>query len=342
MRLDIRRLAFAGMTIMLSHGLSFAAPSLRYNSWHIYWDSNKVDRAAKTYEKDLNILCVFAVHFNASGDLAPAFASLPNTLRDIRRNAPSAKIFLTAVNDVVDGKKTKLKDPNVVHSIVSDPAKTSDHIAALLNFADGFDGIDIDYENLDRRDREDFSNFIAKLADAAHKKKKLLSVVVEPKTTEVTWNGAGAMDWRAIAQSADLVKIMAYYLHYPGGDPGPVAPAPWTADIAKFALTQIPKEKLSVALVLNGVDWSDGDKGKIIDFDTAMDIVKTNRIRMEWDGPSQSPWFRYNDGSKNHVIWFENRRSLEEKVKQLQRLGITQIGLWRIGSGDAAFWDNLR
>ena len=39
-----------------------------------------------------------------------------------------------------------------------------------------------------------------------------------------------------------------------------------------------------------------------------------------------------------HLVWFEDKISLETKLKVLERLGLSHIGLWRLGTGDPDFW----
>ncbi len=58
------------------------------------------------------------------------------------------------------------------------------HIELILKEVEtyGYDGIDIDYEGMSCNKKEKFEEFIEKLADKLHARKKLLSVAVHPKT----------------------------------------------------------------------------------------------------------------------------------------------------------------
>src|SRR6185295_13574950 len=112
-----------------------------------YWDRPKVEAAADEYAENLDQICVFAVNFNEQGELVSGFNSLPNTIQKIKTlgEGQSAQLLLTSVNDVVLPKKSKIKDPDIVHEMLSDPEKRSRHIESLLKFSEGLSGIDIDY-----------------------------------------------------------------------------------------------------------------------------------------------------------------------------------------------------
>jgi spore germination protein YaaH len=58
------------------------------------------------------------------------------------------------------------------------------HIQAIIQEVEkyGYDGIDIDYEGMSCNKKEKFEEFIAKLSHELHKRNKLLSVAVHPKT----------------------------------------------------------------------------------------------------------------------------------------------------------------
>ena len=224
---------------------------------------------------------------------------LEKSLQILREQAPNKKILLTVVNDVLGHGNRKLKDPAIVHELLSDSVKTSTLVKRLISMAQPFDGLEIDFESLSTGDRDSFSRFIALLAGQLSQQGKSLSVVVEPKNKNVNRNGAGAMDWPALSKSADLIKVMAYYQHYPSGTPGPVATTQWVEEIVQFALTQIPKEKLIPVLVLNGTDWTNQAKGKPIDYQSAMMVAGKMKAKILRDLRQSIPLFLVSGGGRS-------------------------------------------
>ena len=115
-----------------------------------------------------------------------------------------------------------------------------------LAAAGGYDGIDLDYENLRASDRAAFTSFVQHLAGALHAQGKLLTVNVYAKTSEPgTWDGPQAQDWWAIGQAADQVRIMTYEYSWSTSPPGPIAPVNWVNDVIGYATSQIPPGKSS-------------------------------------------------------------------------------------------------
>ncbi|MDF3818791.1 glycosyl hydrolase family 18 protein [Leptospira sp. 96542] len=142
-----------------------------------------------------------------------------------------------------------------------------------------YDGIDIDYEGMSCDKKEKFEEFFALLAKEIHKKGKLISVAVHPKTPSPktkemnckglakpiqldfreNWRGPTTHDYAFLAKHADRVKIMAYELHprkYHNPGPGPQAPNVWLKDIISYAKKRVPTNKLYMAIPTYGYDWA--------------------------------------------------------------------------------------
>lgn len=140
-----------------------------------------------------------------------------------------------------------------------------------------YDGIDIDYEGMTCEKKTYFEKFIKKLADALHKKGKLLSAAVHPKTASKkvrektckgkkvktdfaeNWRGPLTHDYEFLGKHVDRLKIMAYELHprkYHNPGPGPQAPNVWLEDIIEYAVKRVPSQKLYMAIPTYGYDWA--------------------------------------------------------------------------------------
>src|SRR5581483_11877955 len=121
-------------------------------------------------------------------------------------------------------------DPDVARAIVSDGSvqtQTLDSLRWLINQY-GYDGINIDWENLYNRDRDLFSAFMSNVYARVHKEMGKQVTIALPSKTEEVYDGiAGPFDYAALAPNFDLAVLMTYDDHYAGGDAGPVAPIDW-------------------------------------------------------------------------------------------------------------------
>lgn len=308
----------------------------RLASWVVYWDVQRGTDMLAKHGNGLDQVSVFAAHFDGRHRLTPANPWVAEAPAGMPRTP--GRLLLTAVNDVVGDGEVRLKDPAAVHSAVSTPRDRARHVEELVALAAWADGVEIDYERIRSEDREAFSLFVHDLAEALHRRGKVLSVVVEPKTSDVRRDGAGAVDWGAVGRDADAVKVMAYFEHHEGGPPGPPASPAWVEEVARFALTQVPREKLWIALTVAGIDWPEGGRGRQLDYAR----IRTLPGRPRRHRRSGAQCLRYRDAEgRRHQVWFEDARSIDRKMEALERAGVTQVALWRLGVGDPALWRRL-
>jgi spore germination protein YaaH len=338
------------LALPIIFGLSFFFPApatmaneptpSRLESWVVYWDLPHSLEEASRLSSQLSGVGVFCYRFTSDGSLAPASPAVREAISKLNALSGNQRftIWVSVTNDFIRNQKTILKDASIVHEILTDPGRRSAHIQQLLAIADPVDTLEIDYENLWAKDHDAYSTFISELAQALHARSKHLAVVVQPKTNDLLRDEAGAVDWAAVAGSADFVKVMAYHYHHASGEPGPVAPPDWVAVLTRFALERIPPAKLAVVLTMSGFDWPSGATGKSVDYADAMRLAAARGVRVERDPGSSSPHFSYLENAVRHEVWFEDAQSLTRKMETLQQLGVSHIAFWRLGTGDPTFW----
>lgn len=327
---------------MMSVLATLAQAEVRYSAWAIYWDTAAVHADFQDYSSALSTVRLFACHFNESGDvISPSaeFMATPQAWKSPRAQG-RPKFYLTFVNDVIAASGNRLKDPGIVRTVLSTGQSRSKHIEQILTMSTAFDGVEIDYENLYAADRPNFSLFIKELATALHARKQRLSVVVEPKTEEVDYDGPGAADWARLAEYADEIAIMAYFRHHAGGAPGALAPSDWVSQIVQYALLKIPASKLTLAFYVDAIEWSPSG-GREIPWRVAEERRSVEKLRLVRPGPDRSVRYLSESGGVHREVWTEDAESLREKVGVVRRSGIESVSLWRLGSGDPRFWRGL-
>jgi spore germination protein len=320
--------------------LAKATPS--WESWVVSWDLERSTQAATRLGSSLSDIGLFAYHFTSDGHVIAATSALPEALAPLHKSSTRTQFWATLTNDRQSGGRVQLKDPAIMHTLLKKDARRVALIQELSAVARDVDGVEIDVENLWAKDRDAFSRFIGELAESLHAQKKLLAVVLQARTNDRIGDGAGAMDWGAIATAADRVKLMAYHFHHAGGEPGPVAPPAWVGQLARFAQKSIPSEKLSIVLTLTGFDWPKGGAGKSITYDDAISLSKRMGVSVDRDPATATPHFNYSDQGVLHTVWFEDANSLLWKISALETSKILRIAIWRLGTGDPAFWESLR
>jgi spore germination protein len=238
-------------------------------------------------------------------------------------------------------------DPAPVSAIIHDPARRAAHAAALVSevLAYGYDGIDIDYESLNGQDdREAFSSFVEELAAALHAEGRLLSVTVHPKTAEPgAWPGVQAHDWSRIGAAADRVRVMTYAYHYSTGGPGPIAPLFWMEEVAAFAASVMPPERVYLGIHFYGLDWGNGP-ATALEWEDVAERSATYRVSSRWEGAGAlgqaiaEPWFSYVAGGTEHQVWYADSRSVAARLQLVPRHRLGGIAVWRLGGEDPGNW----
>ncbi|WP_374944436.1 polysaccharide deacetylase family protein [Sphingomonas sp.] len=149
----------------------------------------------------------------------------------------------------------------------------------------------------------------------------------------------GNADWDlpAYARVADKVFLMAYDEHETGGEAGPIASRRWFAQSVARAARGIPAAKLVVAIGSYAYDWHDGG-GDALDVEEAWQAAADSGTKPMWDAASRNSGFAYEEGAARHVVWLLDAASAYDELAMLQRAGMRQVALWRLGSEDPGIW----
>jgi len=150
-------------------------------------------------------------------------------------------------------------DRDLVAHLLSDSIRRRHHLGCIVACvaAQQHPGVELDYEFLAPRLRDDFSLFVEELAAALHDCGKTLAVAVHAKRSEAgEESGSAAQDWHRIGIAADRIAVMTY--DFNPAHPGPIAPLAWTRDVLGFAISCMPATKILQGIPLYGYRWAAG------------------------------------------------------------------------------------
>jgi spore germination protein len=231
-------------------------------------------------------------------------------------------------------------DAQRVSLVVNDPARRTQHIQDILALIDanGYDGIDIDYESLNPADRDPFSLFIEELAAALHAEGKWLSIAVHAKTDDAgAWSGAAAQDWARLGAAVDAFKIMTYDFHNGASEAGPIAPLDWVDAVLSYAATVVPPEKTWMGIPVYGYNWT-GSAAQSLNWRKAMQLAEQQGAQPQRDPASGELWFSFSDGQ--HTVWFNDGETMAGRLALLaeKHPTVAGIAIWPLGGEDPANW----
>jgi spore germination protein len=62
----------------------------------------------------------------------------------------------------------------------------------------------------------------------------------------------------------------------------------------------------------------------------AVEIAREKRAEIFFDETAQAPYFNYTDASGEHIVWFENARSIKAKFELVKNYNLAGIGYWNL------------
>ncbi|NPV26107.1 MAG: hypothetical protein HPY81_01360 [Firmicutes bacterium] len=235
-----------------------------------------------------------------------------------------------------------LSDPEQLHILLNSPENRRRLIDNALKLVDkdGYQGINLDLEMVKAEDRDGLNLLVKEFRDQLKPRNLELSLALPPKNADTKW--FAAYDYTILGGLADRVVIMAHDLHWKGGPAGPIAPLAWVESVLQFAKTQIPSDKILLALGVYGYDWPERGTARSYTPAQLAELMCIYNVSPEWDSAAQSPYFTYRDSQEvNHTVWFEDDRSLRQKMNLPEQYGIAGISLWKLGNGFPEMWQAI-
>lgn len=225
--------------------------------------------------------------------------------------------------------------------VLKNPEKlANDLMVAVNNY--NLDGINIDLENLTYEDRHALTQLARLLKNKLAPKGKTVSIAVGSVDKPLTSGWKSAYDLKALGQIVDYVIIMAYDQHWQTSGPGPISGLDWVKKQLDYMVTEAPKDKLVLGLPFYGRIWTNGQNGGGIWYKDILKAAQDNKANIEYHQIYRVPFTKYTkaDGSIKE-IWFEDARSLQEKICLVNTYGLKGVAAWRLGQEDTSIWQNF-
>lgn len=208
----------------------------------------------------------------------------------------------------------------------------------------GYTGLDVDFEYIYPDDREAYNRFLRYASSMLHDNGYLLSTAVAPKTG-IDQRGLlyEAHDYEAHGIYADFVIIMTYEWGYLYGPPQAIAPINQVKRVLDYAVTVIPSNKILMGIPNYAYDWTlpfvQGRPARILSNPEAIELARTTGAEIQFDHTAESPFFYYYDSSgAQHVVWFEDPRSIRAKLFLVNRYQLGGVSYWTVGKSFLQNW----
>jgi spore germination protein len=245
--------------------------------------------------------------------------------------------LLPTVQNFADGKW----QGQVIANLLADTERADAHRRALVDLAlaEGWDGIDIDYEAMPPTAGPQFIDFLTALAADLDEHGLDLTVAV-PARADDEDPGTLAYSYQLLGTVADQVRVMTYDHSWSGSEAGPVAPLGWVASVIDYAVERVPTEKLMLGVPTYGYDWV-GTRGEVVGAADAVELAEEVGAEPVWDQTSGSWTFGYVRDGEQHTVWYEDARSLSAAQDLALEAGLRGVAIWQLGGEDPEVWPAL-
>ena len=202
------------------------------------------------------------------------------------------------------------------------------------------DGIYIDFEDMYRDDKDNFSRFLIELAPRLREIGMTLSVLLTAPDGSDTWSLC--YDRNLIGKVADYVVFMGYDENTGSSKTaGTVAGANWVElNIKKFLGQEgIDKDKIILAIPFYTRLWQETDGNLTSKVVNMKDVEIPNDAKVKWDENLKQTYIEYKRDNTVYKMWIEDEKSISAKLDLVQRYGLAGAGFWEKDREKENIWN---
>ncbi len=200
----------------------------------------------------------------------------------------------------------------------------------------GFDGINLDYENIKSAYAKDYLQFVRELSVACERNGIVLSTDnYKPEAYNRCYN------LKEQSKFVDYVIVMAYDEHYAGTDAGSVASLPFVKEAVEDTVQLVGKEHVIAGIPFYTRIWTTTDgntTSRAVGMQAAIDQLNSDGQVALWNDDCGQYVASYTVGSSTRQIWFEEEKSIEAKMQVIQQENTAGVACWKLGLEKSTVW----
>jgi peptidoglycan-N-acetylglucosamine deacetylase len=223
--------------------------------------------------------------------------------------------------------------PETVHRLLTSEARRRDFIAQIINVlkVNNFQGINIDFEEIQESSDEYLNTFMKELYTALHSNGYLLTQDIAPLNVDY--------NLQVLQKYNDYIFVMAYDHHYATSLPGPIADQPWVDTILRDLSNKVPPEKIILNIAAYGYDWPKGGEATDITYQEALTTAKESEGNVVFDSSTYNLHYTYyDDVDLEHEVHFTDAATCFNAIRNSEDYGLAGVAIWRLGGEDTRIW----
>jgi hypothetical protein len=215
----------------------------------------------------------------------------------------------------------------------------------------GFAGVNVDYQGVAAGQRNAFTGYLTRLAEALHARDLLLVVSVEtPTSVAGRWNSTG-QDWAAIGAVADAIYLQMPLAPDAYDDNGPAE------QLLRWAVRQVDRYKLTAMVSAGAVDALDDfyaeltneqalanfgelhfiEGGDEVEPETLLEVgLSGTASPIEWDMDALAYKYSYEQNGQTRQVWLGNEAAFSYRLRLGSRYHLRGVAVRGLGAVDEA------
>ncbi|PZD95755.1 glycosyl hydrolase [Paenibacillus sambharensis] len=240
-------------------------------------------------------------------------------------------------------------DPDLTTEALQSYTTRSSMAKQLLSYAKLYNlqGINIDFENVYTKDKENLVQFVREFTPLAHEQNLVVSIDVTPKSNSEMWSVF--LDRAALGQTVDFMMLMAYDEHW-GSSPvaGSVASLPWVERSVTRILEEdgVPPRKLLLGLPLYTRVWTETKQkdgtvkvtSKAIGMEAAEELIREKKLKPVFQPETGQNYVEYKEDGALNRIWLEDETSMAARIALVRKYDLGGVASWQRSFQKPAIW----
>ncbi|MEW9094240.1 MAG: glycosyl hydrolase family 18 protein [Clostridiaceae bacterium] len=301
--------------------------NIEISAWVAYWNGEQALEELPILIDNMSSVQAFGAIFDESDKITfpSKYKKILPKIKSIC-NEYNKKLYLTIVNDRInEDESITQKDSKMLKRILLSKEKRDAHISEIVGHAKqgGYNGVEIDYEKIDKDTLDSFSIFIKELYSQLKVEGIELRIILEPNIK---------LDKINLPEGPNYL-IMAYNLYGNHSGPGPKADIEFIKKLST-KMDNVPGKKW-MAFSTGGFDWKEGGNSRSLTEKEAVLLAKNKNAKINRDEASGAVYFQYIDeDGTNHFVWYADEKTLELWVKTSKECGYENIAFWKLGGNE--------
>lgn len=286
---------------------------------------------------------------NAVDIISPTWLYLKNAEADLKVTTDQ-DYFKWAKNqnyEIWPTLKNDFTTLDELSTVMNDMELRSKFINSVVEYAveNQFDGINIDFENMYKEDKDVFSEFVRELS--AHLRRNDIIVSIDVTIPGGSDTYSLCYDRKALSKAVDYMMLMAYDQYGVWSTTaGPVASLSWVERNINDMLGYegVDNDKLFLCVPFYSRYWTENSETGKVKYTKAIDMKNANSYLERykdiavWNEADGQYYIEFSSNSTTTKIWIENEDALKKKIELINKYDLAGVAVWRWGYEDDDTW----